>query len=556
MPVDQSGENILFLTADGQVEAHVQIQYTGDPERFAWLVPVPAIPELEVGSQQLFINLLNATVPTFSITTTADVCASGIGSSGPSSSSSVGCSGLGGSADSTLAGGGAFQDQDDFEENGPQVVLKQAVGAFDVTVLQGDTVEELTTWLDTNGFDVPDDAGPILGQYVDAGHYFMAIRLTPGAGVDEIHPFVMRYEGDTPAIPIKLTRVAATDDMPVRAFFLGDGRYYPSNYHHVTVNELQFDWINVGSNYADVISRAVDDPAADGHAFVTEYSGASNVVSRTGLRPTAWDADVFRAIDPVDVIEELERQGLVSCQRSFQCGTSHALVLPLLREFLPAPAMDEGDFYSCLGCNSHQIDLEAWDGEEFADAFFEQIVAPGAHAEALLSRFRHLTRLFTTISPAEMTVDPTFVETSQNSAVSTQLAATTRIPCVGPNFTQVPGGDVVALQGSWPAFGADMPVARTVELYDARGTATIVADHSTDVDDAIGAWNDLQGFDGPPPAGSNGSATPSSSFGGDSGGCACSVPAGREAPAYGMLGFVAVALLRRARSRRRSSPAC
>src|SRR5262245_47235490 len=65
MPVEQTGENIVFVMAQGVVEAHVQIQYNGDPARFAWLVPVPAAPTLSVGSEQLFLNLLNGTVPTF-----------------------------------------------------------------------------------------------------------------------------------------------------------------------------------------------------------------------------------------------------------------------------------------------------------------------------------------------------------------------------------------------------------------------------------------------------------------------------------------------------------
>jgi hypothetical protein len=72
MPVQQSGENIVFVLAEGHVEAHVQIQYTGDPTRFAWLVPVPAVPELSVGSQQLLTNLLNATVPTFQVRSAAE----------------------------------------------------------------------------------------------------------------------------------------------------------------------------------------------------------------------------------------------------------------------------------------------------------------------------------------------------------------------------------------------------------------------------------------------------------------------------------------------------
>src|SRR5262245_61276936 len=38
MPVDQTGENVLFVMDGTSVEAHVQIQYQGDPARFAWIV--------------------------------------------------------------------------------------------------------------------------------------------------------------------------------------------------------------------------------------------------------------------------------------------------------------------------------------------------------------------------------------------------------------------------------------------------------------------------------------------------------------------------------------
>ena len=40
-PVDQTGENILFVIDDvaGTVEAHIQIQYMGDPAKFAWVIP-------------------------------------------------------------------------------------------------------------------------------------------------------------------------------------------------------------------------------------------------------------------------------------------------------------------------------------------------------------------------------------------------------------------------------------------------------------------------------------------------------------------------------------
>lgn len=74
IPVDQTGENILFAIDEAArtVEAHIQIQYTGDPLKFGWVIPVTAEPDFAVGSELLFTNLLAATVPTYSFTFSSD----------------------------------------------------------------------------------------------------------------------------------------------------------------------------------------------------------------------------------------------------------------------------------------------------------------------------------------------------------------------------------------------------------------------------------------------------------------------------------------------------
>src|SRR5262249_22452485 len=50
VPVDQSAERIIFAVneAAGTIDAYVQINYTGSPEQFAWVVPVPNPPKVDV----------------------------------------------------------------------------------------------------------------------------------------------------------------------------------------------------------------------------------------------------------------------------------------------------------------------------------------------------------------------------------------------------------------------------------------------------------------------------------------------------------------------------
>src|SRR5258706_419097 len=54
VPVVQAGEKILFAVKDGEVTAHVQVQYAGNGGEFGWLLPLPAGPGLELGVDELF----------------------------------------------------------------------------------------------------------------------------------------------------------------------------------------------------------------------------------------------------------------------------------------------------------------------------------------------------------------------------------------------------------------------------------------------------------------------------------------------------------------------
>jgi hypothetical protein len=65
VPVVQNGEQIVFAVGDNHVTAHIRIFYTGDAKKFAWVVPVPSIPKISVGTETLFSQLASATQPQF-----------------------------------------------------------------------------------------------------------------------------------------------------------------------------------------------------------------------------------------------------------------------------------------------------------------------------------------------------------------------------------------------------------------------------------------------------------------------------------------------------------
>ena len=154
-----------------------------------------------------------------------------------------------------------------------------------------------------------DEAPDILQAYIDEGSVFVAFKLRHAAGIEDLHPVVLRYPGNEPCIPLRLTRIAAKDDMPVRALVLADARVWPSNWRHVSLNHVRLDWMNLGANYDELVTRAIDEPGADGHAFVTEYAGTSSVVDTSSLQTRMLDAEAFVTSAVVDVVEHLFAQG-------------------------------------------------------------------------------------------------------------------------------------------------------------------------------------------------------------------------------------------------------
>jgi MYXO-CTERM domain-containing protein len=540
-PVDQTGETILFALDGDFVEAHVQIEYDGgDASKFAWIVPLPEIPEVEVGSWRLVQNVLDATVPVYGFQD-GDRCSDG------------------------SPGSGFIDTQDGGGGGPPQVVAHDVVGAFEYVVLQGGTAASLMAWLEDNDYAGVPEAPEIFDAYIAEGHVFAAFKLRHGAHVEDIHPVVIRYPGDEACIPIRLTRVAAREDMDIRALFLGDVRVMPINYKHVLLNRVRLDWVNLGANYGELVSMAVDE--GGGRAFVTEYAGTSRTVATDNLATDGLDASVFTNLHPVQVVDALTQQGLMQCFE-LSCSYAHELVPSLLHEFVPVPAgMEEHEFYHCLSCNAPLIDHDAWDGAAFSQAFRERITDPLDHARELLAMWPYVTRLYTRISPHEMLSDPMFGETPNMPDVAHRHGAERNDDCCRVTM-RLPGGREVRMpnRSTWPELPAQMPWAERVEEFQPVGPPVTMVDNTPLIDTLLevhnaqegcseddtdgrgdGGWDsrgDGGGGDGQGDSTSGGTGGTGALEGGS--GCACrSAPGPGGAPSALFLMLAGVALRRR-----------
>jgi hypothetical protein len=272
-PVNQAAERIIFSkNADGTVTAVVQIQYQGPSEEFAWVLPVPGVPDVLVSSDLAFTRLQLASNPQYNLTTVVEgECGTFL-----DSNSAFGAGGAGGSF-----GGAGGQGGD----GGIVVLAEGNVGPYDFVVVQPDGSFEnvgdvMVEWLTDEGYDVvppggnPDDVSALLGSYLEGGMNLIAFRLTKGNDQGTIRPIRITYESEQPMIPIRPTAVAANDDMGVMVWVLGENRAVPVNYRSLELNEALINWLTGGSNYNQVVIAAANE--AGGQGFVTSTTRTSS----------------------------------------------------------------------------------------------------------------------------------------------------------------------------------------------------------------------------------------------------------------------------------------
>ena len=269
VPVVQAGERILFAVQNGEVTAHVQVQYAGaSGQEFGWLLPLPSVPTLELGTDELFAQLTTTTQPRYQMNTVLSPdCRQGFGSGG----------GNGSGGGSAAGGGPGFGAADAGSSGISPLVVQDSVGPYDYAVLRADSKVAMLEWLAANRYFVPTGTDDAVAPYIRTGGFFLALKLRPGNTTGDLQPVVLHYQSDLGVIPITLTSTGAQENMGVQVWMLGESRAIPRNYNHTVINDAVIDWPNRGANYNDVIIRAVGE-APGRHTFVTEYAGTSSVM--------------------------------------------------------------------------------------------------------------------------------------------------------------------------------------------------------------------------------------------------------------------------------------
>ena len=458
VPVDQTGEQILFAVENGRVEAQIQVDYVGAAEDFSWVVPVPSLPEVGVSSNRVFGVMKERAGIRFELTMTYD----GNCMYPPMSAES----------------GGVRGDATSNADDGVTVVTQSQVGPYDYAILQATDTLALFDWLAANDYVIPATAAPLVESYVLMGDemHFVAFKLQKDRTVGEIAPVVLKYDDTQPMIPIQLTAIATQPDLGVTVGLLGDARAVPENYLHVLINDARIDWLSSGSNYDALINDAMDE--AGGQAFTTEFAGASDLFTNAFFTEGRLRTEqLATTADPVAFFGLVQSEGFAA----------DAQLLEIIGRCIPIPAslvasgVDQRTFLNNM--EGYRSELAGFDFDEAACAneLEASIVAPLRHAQELFDSLPYFTRLHTSLSAEEMTVDPVFAFNSEMGDVDNVHRATAVMICAndgdynaGPIVVTLSDGREVLTSYSASGQLDAMPGAASLEQTSATGAPVAV----------------------------------------------------------------------------------
>jgi MYXO-CTERM domain-containing protein len=491
--VNQAAERIIFKKhGDGQVTAVVQILYDGPTDRFGWVLPVPSIPEVGLSSDSAFTTLQNATNPTYTLNTTVEgdckqpidlcfACGAADTASAPQAEGAVNNAG------------------------GIEVLDEGSAGPYDYVVIQVDTqvddnVQNALDWLEENNYQATNAGPDLLGPYLDDGNHLLAIRLQKSSDSGAIRPIKLTFEDTHPMVPIKLTAVAANEDMGVLAWVLGESRAIPKNYKHLELNDAYINWFNPGPTYDDVISMAANE--ASGQGFVTEYAQPTDRLGATiytEMDALNWN-DIAEANWEGRELELLDRLVNSYSGQPADFGPGQPAwdgYNEAIDQAFANLSMSEKDMIK--QCGSCAFDGEATfpeglTSEDLITTFDDFVVGPMRETQELIDSSEYITRLYTTMSAEEMTLDPSFDFNPDLDDVSNVHTAERIIEChrsvtrsEAPWRAELPSGLVVRGEGgstTWPFTPGDdteMPATISVQEVETSGPGQIVRDNIEDI---------------------------------------------------------------------------
>ena len=244
---DITDERMLLSVSTKQTTLYDQIRYQGNPSSFAWVLPIKGTVDVGLSADVLFasVDTLTAT----QITPPPQNCPAP-----PTDCQGKGSFNSAGAAPASDSGGSVT------------VTKQENVGPYSTVQLHATDSSALNTWLSDNGFSIPDDVKPVIGQYVAEGFDFLAMKLLPNQGVQSMRPVRVTMPGASLSLPLRMAAVGTGATVGITLWVVGDGKYEPQNFpsFHIEDKDLIWDWKVSSSNYTTLRAQNASNLAGKG----------------------------------------------------------------------------------------------------------------------------------------------------------------------------------------------------------------------------------------------------------------------------------------------------
>ncbi len=202
----ESAQKAVILYGNCTEHLILSVSFEGDAEDFAWVIPVPNIPEIAVSEAELFWELSELTA--------------------------TGAPGNGG-------GFWCFGGAAPAPEGGVDVIEEEVVGPYATAILSATNATALADWLNANGYVFPEEGEAIVSEYIGKEWYFVATKINAveedtGYALAEgaIEPIMLSFASDDIIYPLRISSLSATDATPpeVLLYVLADHVMVPEQY--------------------------------------------------------------------------------------------------------------------------------------------------------------------------------------------------------------------------------------------------------------------------------------------------------------------------------------
>jgi MYXO-CTERM domain-containing protein len=281
---------IYTISKTGSV-LYDQVRYSGDPAGFAWVLPVKGTVKVGLSSDALFEALDGLTA--------SQVREPAVPGCRPAPAQNDR-----GPIDAGFGGGVTVKE-------------RETVGPYDVVQLSATNANALTDWLTQNGFAIPQDVAPLFADYVAQQFDFVAMKLTPKAGVELMRPVRISMNGASTQMPLRPIAAGTGASVGITLYVVGEGFYEPKNFPFFTVlsDEVTWDFATKTSDFDRLRAQKEAALAGSGFELESQTSITAWEVGQAICFSRSYEPDPKQPPPDVDPVEE-ELDALFGSERS------------------------------------------------------------------------------------------------------------------------------------------------------------------------------------------------------------------------------------------------